>query len=132
MFPASQGALEAHRILGDDKSAGKSANPGVPQRETASQLPTVYSLSENYPNPFNPSTTMRYGLPEASTVELIVYDVLGREVAVLARGYTEAGYHTASWGSPNLASGVYFARLIASDQWGQRRYTKVNKLLLTK
>jgi hypothetical protein len=95
-------------------------------------VPLEFGLQQNYPNPFNPTTQLRFALPEAANVSLIVYDVLGRELSVLAKGLYDAGYHTASWDGSRFASGVYFTRLTAHDQLGNMKYTKVNKLLLTK
>ncbi|RPH35523.1 T9SS C-terminal target domain-containing protein, partial [bacterium] len=75
--------------------------------------PAVFRLEQNYPNPFNPKTVVSSQLPVVSNVKLVVYDVLGREVAVLVDGKREAGtYHDAFDGS-GLASGVYVCRLTA-------------------
>lgn len=95
-------------------------------------LPTQFAVQHNYPNPFNPSTTISFDLPENSNVRLIVYDVLGREVAQLVNGAREAGYHSATWDASIMASGVYFARFTATDASGNVRLNKVTKLLLTK
>jgi subtilisin len=81
-------------------------------------LPTEYAIHDNYPNPFNPSTTIRYEIPEASRVSLVVYDIMGREVQRLVEGVVEQGYYTATWegrnksGSP-VASGIYIYRFTA-------------------
>ncbi|MBX2990524.1 MAG: T9SS type A sorting domain-containing protein [Bacteroidetes bacterium] len=97
-----------------------------------SEIPTTFAVHANYPNPFNPSTTIKFELPENSSVSLVVYDVLGREVAQLVSGSREAGYHSATWDASNMSSGVYFARFTATDANGSIRLNKVNKLLLTK
>jgi parallel beta-helix repeat protein len=100
-----------------------------PPPETVASLPTAYRLYPAYPNPFNPRTTIAYDLPEADRVTLGVYDLLGREVAVLVRGYRPAGGHQAIWsgrddrGRP-VSSGVYLIRLITP------RYTATGKVLL--
>ena len=64
--------------------------------ETAAEVPAEYTLHTNYPNPFNPVTTIRFGLPEAAQVRLIVYDMLGRQVRVLVDGTRKAGTHEVS------------------------------------
>lgn len=95
-------------------------------------IPATFALYQNYPNPFNPSTRINFDLPEPANVSLIVFDVLGREVATLATGYHAAGYHSVMWSAPEMASGVYFARFTATDKSGEVKYAKVNKLALTK
>lgn len=65
-------------------------------------------------------------------MRLIVYDVLGREVAQLVNGTYEVGYHSTTWDATGVASGVYFAHFTAKDGSGNIRLNKVNKLLLTK
>lgn len=123
-----------HRISVDTSAATK---PLAKEASQALGLPDVFAVHPNYPNPFNPSTTIKYDLPENSNVTLIVYDVLGREVAQLVNGTREAGYHSVTW-SPStssgqvLASGVYFARFTATDASGNIKLNKVAKLLLTK
>ena len=80
---------------------------------TGADIPLRYSLEQNYPNPFNPSTTITYSLPSASRVQLRVYDVLGRQVAVLADGDMDAGTHQIEFDAAHLASGVYLYQLVA-------------------
>ena len=73
--------------------------------------PAGFVLSPNYPNPFNPSTTIRYTLPASSEVRLSVFDTLGREVSVLVNGRRDAGDHDVKFDASGLASGVYYYRL---------------------
>ncbi len=81
------------------------------------ELPTILVLGPNFPNPFNPATTLRYTLPQATHVRLVVYDVLGREVAVLIDQQQAAGERTVRFEAPaNLPSGVYFYHLQAGNQ----------------
>jgi len=77
-------------------------------------LPREFKLRQNYPNPFNPDTTIRYALPESAQVELKVYDIVGREIAVLVDSYQIAGDHSIVFEANNLPSGVYIYRLIAT------------------
>lgn len=97
------------------------------------EFPTTYTLAQNYPNPFNPSTTFAFGLPEPATVSLVVYDILGRQIADVVSGRFEAGYHARAWNATGVASsGVYFARFTATDVSGVVKHAAVSKLLLTK
>lgn len=78
--------------------------------------PSVLVLEQNRPNPFNPVTVLRYGLPQSSAVRLAIYDASGRLVTVLLNGVVPAGFHEAVWNGSgdtgeNVGSGVYFARL---------------------
>jgi hypothetical protein len=83
--------------------------------ETAQNLPSRSVLHHAYPNPFNPSTTIRYGLPSRSHVTLTVFNTLGQQVATLVQGEQEAGFHEAVFGASGLASGVYLCRLTAGS-----------------
>ena len=75
--------------------------------------PTQYRLEQNYPNPFNPTTTIAFDVPALHQVELAVYDVIGRRVALLVDGVLAAGRHEATWQAGKLPSGTYFYRLTA-------------------
>jgi ligand-binding sensor domain-containing protein len=86
-------------------------------------IPNEYSLAQNHPNPFNPSTMIRYELPKASRITLRVFSTLGEEVAVLVDEQEEAGVYQVRWNA-HVPSGVYFYRL----QAGQ--YTNTKKMLL--
>ncbi len=112
LFPQSQGSVEAHSILGDQVSGGVNASGEQTPERIATQTSTEYSLS-NYPNPFNPTTTISYNLSTSGHVTLKVYDILGREVKTLVNEDESAGYHNAVFDANRLASGVYFYRLTA-------------------
>ena len=78
-------------------------------------MPSRVELTGNYPNPFNPSTVIRYKLPELADVELSVYDLLGRRVSTLVAASQSAGVYEVVWDAEGAASGVYVARLRAGD-----------------
>ena len=73
--------------------------------------PLTFALTQNYPNPFSQSTTIRYSLPQSMHVRLAVYDVLGREVSLLANGQQTAGIYTLNFNASHLNPGLYFARI---------------------
>ena len=95
-------------------------------------LPNQYELYQNYPNPFNPVTTLRYQLASPSFVSLKIYNVLGEEIANLVEGEQSAGYHEVIWNAEKEASGIYYARMIASDVSRKEVYHETKKLLLMK
>ena len=93
---------------------------------TMTELPTEFALRDNYPNPFNPSTTIKYELPNASYVKIAIYDNLGREVQTLVNSNVDAGYHQVIWDATKFASGVYFYKMTAGD------YNRTVKMILVK
>jgi hypothetical protein len=92
----------------------------------------LHTLYPNHPNPFNPSTQFRFELPEPSNVTLVIYDILGRQVAELLKGEFEAGYHSITWNASSFASGIYLARFTAIDASGAVKLSTTQKLVLTK
>jgi phosphatidylserine/phosphatidylglycerophosphate/cardiolipin synthase-like enzyme len=88
------------------------------------QIPVSYKLLQNYPNPFNPSTTIEYFIPKQSRVELRIFDVLGREVAVLVDEIQEPGKYRAVYDGRKFSSGVYFYRVKAGS------FSDVKKMIL--
>ena len=98
---------------------------------TGSVLPATYELSQNFPNPFNPTTTIRFALPEAATVSLKVYNIHGQLVRTLANGSFSAGSHHVTWDGTNengvqVVSGMYFYQIHAGD------FQQVKKMLMLK
>ena len=99
-------------------SGGRSAGAGGPKSvgTESEELPTQVALMGNYPNPFNPETTIDYELPQTSEVYLAVYDLLGHEAAVLVDGLQSAGRHMVRFDASNLPSGPYVYRLQTGDK----------------
>ncbi len=91
-----------------------------------SSLPSEFKLHNNFPNPFNPVTKIKFDLPKSSIVKLTVYDILGREIASILNGNLEAGYYEINFDGSKLASGIYFYKIQASD------FTDVKKMILNK
>jgi plastocyanin len=94
--------------------------------------PESFLLMQNYPDPFNPSTTIRYGLPDRSNVRIVILNTLGQQIAVLADGEQESGLHEVEWHAA-AASGIYFYRIDAvSTKDPNSRFLEVKKMLLLK
>ncbi len=96
-----------------------------------SAIPEVFALHQNYPNPFNPISTIRYDLPEVTNITILVYDILGREIARLIDSPMESGYHRITWNGKDSAgrevpTGIYIARLVTPE------YVKSIKMVLLK
>ena len=93
--------------------------------------PEIFGLADNYPNPFNPETTLKYQLPEAADVKLEVYNVVGQVVRTLVADHQNAGRYVTQWDATNdngqpLSSGIYFYHIQAGD------FQKTKKMLLLK
>ena len=93
-------------------------------------LPTEFTLSNNYPNPFNPSTQIRFEIPETAEVSIKVYNIVGQQVATLVNGQMRAGFHSATFEADNLASGLYIARLTAVGSSGQQFVSEIKMQLI--
>ena len=90
------------------------------------EIPTVFSLDQNFPNPFNPSTIIHYELPKDVFVLLVVYDILGREVTTLVNERKQPGRYDVTFNTAGLVSGVYFYRMYAGN------FVSTKKMLLMK
>ncbi|MEJ2617403.1 MAG: T9SS type A sorting domain-containing protein [Ignavibacteriaceae bacterium] len=91
--------------------------------ESTSNIPEKCELFQNYPTPFNPSTTIQYQIPQSALVIIKVYDVLGKEVKTLVNQYQNMGSHEVNFNSGNLSSGVYFYQLIAGNFLSTKKMT---------
>ena len=89
-------------------------------------LPSDFSLSQNFPNPFNPTTSITFDVPRRSSLRLAVYDVLGRKVMTLSEGVYEAGSYSVNADFSRHASGIYIYRLEAGS------FIQVRKLVVAK
>jgi len=94
-------------------------------------VPDRFSLEGNYPNPFNASTTLVYQLPVAAEIRLVVYDLMGREVAKLQDGRRAPGRHEVVWNARTLSSGVYVYRITAESN-GKILFDASRKTVLLK
>ena len=94
--------------------------------------PGTYALDSAYPNPFNPSVTVPFAVPEAARVEIVLYDVLGRRVAVLANSLFDTGRHTVRFDGSDLASGVYVLRAVMEAEAGGSIRAFTQRLTLLK
>ena len=90
------------------------------------ELPKEFKLYDNYPNPFNPTTTIKYDIANNSFVKLTVYDLTGKEIETLVNNNLQPGSYEATWSGSNYASGVYFARIEAGS------YNHIIKMLMIK
>jgi hypothetical protein len=110
------------------KSAQDNGSPGyfVKNSTVQDQTPNRYLLSQNFPNPFNPTTSFKYQIAIAGHVSLKIYDVLGREVALIVDEQRDPGEYNVTWDASTYSSGVYFFKLQAGT------FTDVKKMLLVR
>ena len=88
--------------------------------------PAVFKLHPNYPNPFNPTTTINYEVPNSTNMDLSVYNLLGQKVVTLVSGTQSAGYHSIQWDASNVSAGAYFIKFQADD------FLQIKKAILLK
>ncbi len=105
---------------------GESFDDWLSESNVGRMIPEEFSLSQNFPNPFNPTTVIGYQLPVNSLVNLTVYDISGRKVTELINGWRDAGIHEVTFDASYLGSGIYLYRLEAGD------FTASGKMLLLK
>lgn len=112
---------------------GEKVSPGTRKESPATETAAIENgLSAAYPNPFNPTTSIRFSLKNDGRAQVKVFDILGREVATLADGMRGAGEHSVSWNASSFSSGVYLLRLEVSDAYGNMVYRETGKLVLSK
>jgi photosystem II stability/assembly factor-like uncharacterized protein len=121
-------SVDTGYVVGSDGAILKTTNSGVliPVYNIQSVIAKSYALFQNYPNPFNPITTIKFVLPKSGFVEIIVYDINGREITKLVQQQMNAGSYTADWDATTYASGVYFYKLESGD------YIESKKMVLVK
>ena len=94
--------------------------------------PEEFELSPAYPNPFNPTTTIKYGLPMDANITLSIYNLQGRLVQQLSNGFIDAGYHETIWNASIQSSGLYFIQVKAFDIDGKNVFESTQKIMLVK
>ena len=119
----SSGASDTISVIIDVIAPVGIANEGL--------IPLEYSLSNNYPNPFNPSTTISYGLPRQSDLTLIIYNIMGQEIMRWDESNVQPGYYQKTWNGRNkfgisVSSGVYYYKIIVGD------FVQTKKMVLLK
>ena len=129
------GTTNYYRLIAVDH-AGNQSGYSVPVEATLlsienGSVPLDFTLHQNHPNPFNPTTKIRYDLPEDAVVDIAVYDMMGRLVKSLVSVQQKAGYHTLQWDATNdfgqtVPAGVYMCTIQAGDR------IQTNKMLLLK
>lgn len=95
-------------------------------RATSNIIPEEFYISQNYPNPFNPTTTIEFNIPQSSKVKLIIYDIMGREIALLVNKQLNAGSYEVEWDAGNFSSGVYLFQIQAEQ------FAATRKMILLK
>jgi hypothetical protein len=124
-YPTDKPLVWKPRTLSAPKSAGETI-------EEAAEIPSEYSISQNFPNPFNPATTIRFALPAESRVTLEVFNILGERVAELVNDVRPAGTMDVRFDGSNLASGIYIYKFNATSIENGKHFQKINKMLLLK
>ena len=119
------------------KSAPRCKPIGSTKKHTIEILPESYLLDHAFPNPFNPVTQIKFGLPEKSHIQLVVYDLLGREIVTLKSGAADPGWHTIQWGGYNnhgrkVPSGIYIYTLTAESFESEKNFVETKKMVLLK
>ena len=117
---------DGHVVVASDTATFRTSSTVLAVKGEESGLPKEFALEQNFPNPFNPSTVIRYALPKRSHVMLAIFNTLGQQVGVLINGEKEAGYHEVTFNASKLASGMYIYRLQAGD------FTRAKKLCVIK
>jgi hypothetical protein len=111
-------------FLGEDAVYRSAFGSQTPVSDNMSRIPEEYGLFNNFPNPFNSSTTMRFSLPKPCFVRLKVFSLLGHEIKTLVSEHKQAGEYQINWTAKGLPSGIYLYRLKAGE------YVETRKMIL--
>ena len=128
-FSRETGTMYVDRVVAVKTGMAKNiSNENIENENEAkdANLPKKFALHDNYPNPFNPATTIRYDLPREAHVKITVFDITGAEVVTLIDRSEPAGYHDITFTVSNLASGIYFYQMKAGD------FSTVKRMVLLK
>ena len=108
----------------------KTATLSVGINSSSNSIPEKVAVYQNYPNPFNPSTKIKFDIPNGrqttSNVQLIIYDVLGKEISTLVNEQLAPGTYSVDWNASDFPSGIYFCRLSSGD------FVDTKRMLLVK
>ncbi|NOS84086.1 MAG: T9SS type A sorting domain-containing protein, partial [Ignavibacteria bacterium] len=107
-------------------TTGADSESSADNTHEGTQIPKEYKLYNNHPNPFNPSTNIKFDIPDDAEVNITVYDMLGREVNVLIDEFKQAGSYEVSFDASYLSSGMYFYKLTSAG------FTDIKKMVLIK
>jgi len=114
-------------VVGEDGVILKTMTGGVIGiRPTGNVVPTGFRLYNNYPNPFNPSTKIKFDISKTSDAKIVIYDILGKEIETIVNESLKPGNYEVEWNASNFSSGVYFYKLVAGS------FTDVQKMVLVK
>ncbi|MGH7491892.1 MAG: T9SS type A sorting domain-containing protein [bacterium] len=120
-------SLTAFDVNGNQgASANATVNVTSVEERPGNAIPVAYALDNNYPNPFNPQTTIDFALPERAHVKLVILNSVGQEIETLVEREMQPGYHQAVWNANRYTSGVYFYRLTANN------FSQLKKMVLAK
>ena len=126
-LPDSDSEPNNGRDIEDDMASAtisvQVSNAKATDTELDAGVPTEFVLGANYPNPFNPQTTIPYAVPEAAHITIAIYDLLGRQLSVLVNDQMGAGHYEATWDAQNRPTGIYLVRLQAGSVVKTRRIT---------
>lgn len=113
--------------VGEDGTILKTTNGGVIGiGPVSNKIPSSFHVYQNYPNPFNPGTTIKIDISKQSNVKIIIYDVSGKEIAVLVNEQLKAGSYSIKWNAANYPSGLYFVKMITNE------FSDTRKMILLK
>ena len=116
----------ANTAINDVSDSTFTIQPIVSVDDVISEIPEEYDLYQSYPNPFNPSTTIKFSLPEENDVSLIIYNTLGQKVAELVSSKLDAGRYSYQWNAGDVATGLYIYELRTD------KFVSVKKMMLLK
>ncbi len=116
----------AHPTVAAGQGVFEYSLPLVGINDPSSNIPDKFSLSQNFPNPFNPQTTINFSVPQQSNIKMVVYNAEGKEIMLLLNKTMDRGNYSVTFDGTNLPSGIYFYELTAGD------YKSVKKMILIK